>query len=84
MKKESFSNVPFEGTLNLYLVTPDAMQKTKNWSDHPGLRKRPKNAEKLQYLSLSSFRQFLDVFSAQGDRINFHLLQCVRRHNIQV
>ena len=59
------------GTLNLYLVTPDAMQKTKNWSDHPGLRKRPKTAEKLQYLILSSFRQFLAVVSAQDDGINF-------------
>ena len=70
-QKKSFSKVPFVGTLNLYLVTPDAMQKTKNWSDHPGLRKRPKTAEKLQYLILSSFQQFLDVFSAQDDRINF-------------
>ena len=47
------------------------MQKTKNWSNHPGLGKRPKTAEKLQYLILSSFQQFLDVFSAQDDRINF-------------
>ena len=30
------------GTLKLYRVTPDAMQKTKNWSDHHGLRKHPK------------------------------------------
>ena len=47
------------------------MQKTKNWSNHPGLGKRPKTAEKLQYLILSSFLQFLDVFSAQDDPIYF-------------
>ena len=80
-KKKSFSKVPLVGTLNLYLVTPDAMQKTKNWSDHPGLRKRPKTAEKLQYLILSSFRTF-----SQPRMIGsiFRFLLCVRRHKIQV
>ena len=47
------------GTLNLYLETPDAMQKTKNWSDHPGLRKRPKTAKKI---TLFDFVQFSTVF----------------------
>ena len=44
--KKSLSKVHFMGTVNLYLVRPDAMQKTKTWSEHPGLRKQPKTAEK--------------------------------------
>ena len=45
--KKKISKVPFVGTLNLYLVTPDTLQKMKNWSDHPGLRKRPKTVKIL-------------------------------------
>ena len=30
-------------------LVSDNMQKTRNKSDHPGLRKRPKTAEKLQF-----------------------------------
>ena len=44
-KKKSFSKLPLVDTLNLYLVKPGALQKTKNWSNHPGLRKRPKTVE---------------------------------------
>ena len=36
------SKVPLVGTLNLCLKMPEKMQKTRNESDHPGLRKRPK------------------------------------------
>ena len=70
-KKKSFSKVPFVGTLNLYLVTPDAMQKTKNWSDDPGLRKRPKTVENWTKSYIVIFLLFLGVFSAQDDRIDF-------------
>ena len=70
-KKKSFSKVPFVGTLNLYLVTPDAMQKTKNWSDHPGLRKRPKTVENWTKSNIVILLQFLGIFSAQDDGINF-------------
>ena len=61
----------FVGTLNLYFVTPDAMQKTKNWSDHPGLRKRPKTVENWTKSNIVIFLQFLGVFPAQDDWTNF-------------
>ena len=50
---------------------PEKMQKTRNRSDHPGLRKRPKTGEKWPILILVNFLWFLDVFSAEDDRIHF-------------
>ena len=43
--KKKSSKVPFVGTLNLCLETPDTMQKTRHRSELPGLRKRPKTVE---------------------------------------
>ena len=63
--------VPFVGTLNLCLKMPDTEQKTRTQSDHPGLRKRQKTDEKYQFLISCKFQQFLDVFSAHVDRIEF-------------
>ena len=70
-QKKSFSKVPFLGTLNLYLVTPDALQKTKKWSDHLWLRKHLKTLENWTKSNIVIFLQFLGVFSAQDDRTNF-------------
>ena len=50
---------------------PDTEQKTRTQSDHPGLRKRQKTDEKYQFLISCKFQQFLDVFSAHVDRIEF-------------
>ena len=63
--------VPFVGTLNLCLRMPDTKQKTRIQSDHPGLRKRPKTAEKPPIWISTNFEQFWDVFSAQEDQIEF-------------
>ena len=63
--------VPFVGTLNLCLRMPDTEQKTRVRSDHPGLRYGPKTAEKPPICISANFKQFLDVFSAQDDRIEF-------------
>ena len=41
-QKLKFLKVPHVGTLNLCLKIPEKMQKTRNDSDHPGLRNRPK------------------------------------------
>ena len=46
------------GTLNLCLKMPEKMQKTKNESDHPGLRKRPKTKKN----EIFDFAQFSTVF----------------------
>ena len=43
------SKVPLVGTLNLCLKMPEKMQKTRNESDHPGLRKRPKTGKNSQF-----------------------------------
>ena len=59
------------GTLNLCLKMPEKMQKTTNKFDHPGLRKRPKTVENWTKSNIVIFLQFLGVFSAQDDRINF-------------
>ena len=67
--KKKISKVAFVSTLNLCLETPDTMQKTKIWSDHHVMRKRPKTAEIMQSLILLNFQQFFNVFSAQEDRI---------------
>ena len=69
--KIKFLKVPLVGTLNLCLKMPEKMQKTRNESDHPGLRKRQKTDEKYQFLISCKFQQFLDVFSAHVDRIEF-------------
>ena len=63
--------VPFVGTLNLCLKMPDTEQKTRTQSDHPGLRKCQKTAEKYQFLISCKIWQFLDVFSSHDDWINF-------------
>ena len=59
------------GTLNLCLKMPEKVQKTRNEFDLPGLRKRPKTSEKCLILILVNFLWYLDVFSAQDDRIHF-------------
>ena len=41
-----YSKVPLVGTLNLCLKMPEKMQKTRNESDHPGLRNHPKTIKK--------------------------------------
>ena len=61
--------VPFVGTLNLCLRMPDTKQKTRIQSDHHVMKKRPKTVEIMQSLILLNFWQFLNVFSAQEDRI---------------
>ena len=43
------------GTLNLCLKMPEKMQKTRNESDHPVLRKRAKTGEKWPILILVIF-----------------------------
>ena len=56
-------------TLNLCLEMPEKVQKTRNYMDHPELRKHPKNGEKWPVLILVNFWWILDVFSAQNDRM---------------
>ena len=70
-RKKNSSKVPFVGTLNLCLETPDTMQKTRHKSELPGLRKRPKTVENWVKSNFLFFLQFLDVFSSYDDRINF-------------
>ena len=71
MPKLKFLKVPLVGTLNLCLKMTEKKQKTRNESDHPGLRKNPKTGEKWPILIMLNFWRFLDVFSAQDDRIHF-------------
>ena len=59
------------GTLNLCLKMPDKMQKTRNESDYPGLRKHPKTGEKWSILILVNFLWSWDDFSAKDDRIHY-------------
>ena len=49
----------------------ETMQKIRNESDHPGLKKHPKTCEKLQILILVNLLWFWDDFSANDDRIHF-------------
>ena len=49
-QKYKFLKVHFVGTLNLCLKMLGKMQKTRNESDHPGLRKRPNTGEKWPVL----------------------------------
>ena len=58
------------GTLNLCLKEPEKMQKTRNQSDHPRQRKRPKTGKIQPNSNFAIFWQFLGVFSAQSDRIH--------------
>ena len=44
------------GTLNLCLNMPEKMQKTRNDSDHPGLRKHPKHIKNLPNSKLTIFQ----------------------------
>ena len=83
---KKFSKVPFVGTLNLCLETPDTMQKTKSWSDHHVMRKCPKTAEIIQ----SFFTKFLTVlerFLSPG-RSDLCLVFCIvsgiSRHKFRV
>ena len=43
--EKNFFKVWVVGTLNLCLKVPEKMQKTRNQSDHPKLRKRPKTVK---------------------------------------
>ena len=49
----------------------ERIPKSKNESDHPGLRKRPKTVENWTKSNIVIFLQFWGVFSAQDDRTNF-------------
>ena len=60
------------GTLNLCFREPEKMQKTRDKSDSPRLRKLPKTAPKLQNFNLADFLQFFNVFSVWDDRIDFY------------
>ena len=51
-------------------MLPEKMQKTRNDSDHPGLKNLPKTIKDLPKSKLAIFHQFLDVFSAQDDWIH--------------
>ena len=57
--KKKFFKVFLVGTLNLCLKEPEKMQKTRNQSDHPRQRKRPKTGK---ILPNSNFALFLAVF----------------------
>ena len=46
--QKKFFKVCLVGTLNLCLKEPEKMQKTRDESDHSGLRKLQKTAKKLQ------------------------------------
>ena len=75
------------GTLSLCLKMPEKIQKTKNESDHPGLRKHQKPIENLPKSKLAIFHQFLDVFSAQDDWIHFSvfcIFSGILRHKFRV
>ena len=50
---------------------PDTKQKTRTQSNHHVVRKPQKTDEKYQFLISCKFQQFLDVFSAPVDRIEF-------------
>ena len=50
----------------LCLKVLEKMQKTRNESDHPGLRKRPKIGIKWPILNLVNFIWFWDDFSPRG------------------
>ena len=69
--EKKFFKVCLVGTLNLCLKVPKKMQKTRNQSDHPRLRKRPKTVKNRRHLNWVDFWQFLDVFSVWHDRIDF-------------
>ena len=51
------------GTLNLCLKEPEKMQKTRNQSDHPRQRKRPKTGKILPNSNFALFWQLFGVFS---------------------
>ena len=60
--KIKVSQVPLVGTLNLCLKMPEKMQKTRNESEHPRLRKRPKPIKEIPKSKLAIFHNFFDVF----------------------
>ena len=64
------------GTLNLCLKMPEKMQKTRNESDHPGLRKRQKIVKNCQFGLYPVLATFWNFFSAQDERINFSSFAC--------
>ena len=72
---KKFFKVCLVGTLNLCLKEPEKMQKTRNQSDHPRQRKRPKTGKILPNSNFAIFWQFFGVFSAQSDRI--HLIMII-------
>ena len=69
--KKNVFKVWVVGTLNLCLKVPKKMQKTRNQSDHPILRKRPKTVKNQTNSNVVYFWQFLDVFSVWDDQIDF-------------
>ena len=56
--QKKFFKVCLVGTLNLCLKEPEKMQKTRNQSDHPRQRKRPKTGKKLTDSNFAIFWQF--------------------------
>ena len=65
--EKNFFKVWVVGTLNLCLKVPKKMQKTRNQSDHPRLRKRPKTVKNRPNSNVAFCWQFLDIFSAPNE-----------------
>ena len=69
--KKKFFKVYLVGTLNLCLKEPEKMQKTRNQSDNPRQRIRPKTGKILPNSNFAIFWQFFFlVFSAKSDQIH--------------
>ena len=63
---KKFFKLCLVGTLNLCLKAPEQMQKTRNQSVHPWLRKRPKTVKNWSNSIFANFRQFFGVFSTSS------------------
>ena len=60
--RKNFFKVCLVGTLNLCLKEPEKMQKTRNQSDHPRQRKRPKTLKNFFWGLLKGFWRFKKPF----------------------
>ena len=64
VERKKFFKVCLVGTPYLCLREPEKMQKTRNQSDHPRQRKRPKTGKNRPNSNLAIYWQVLSVFSA--------------------
>ena len=84
--KKNFFKVCLVGTLNLCLKMPKQMQKTRNQSDHPYMRKRQKtvkNQSNSYFVVFVVFGRFLSLEGSDSPLV-FCILSGTLRHKFRV